>query len=61
MTSLASTVPSTLEMLGAGAGLPTLPLFSLNLYLPKAGESDIARELARHIRETLQDTKRIAA
>ena len=31
--------------------LPALPSFSINMYLPKTGGSDIGRELARHIRE----------
>ena len=61
MTSLASTAPSHLEVLPARSGLPPLPAFSINLYLPRAGGTDIARELARHIRESLQDRQRLAA
>jgi DNA-binding transcriptional LysR family regulator len=61
MASLASTVPSHLEVLGARAGLPVLPSFSINLYLPKNGGTDIAREFARHIREALMERQRIAA
>ena len=61
MTSLASTVPQNLEVLGPRSGLPALPAFSINLYLPKAGGTDIARELARHIRETLHERRRFAA
>jgi DNA-binding transcriptional LysR family regulator len=47
---LASTVPNTLKILGAHDGLPPLPIFHINLYLPQVGASDIAVELARHIR-----------
>jgi DNA-binding transcriptional LysR family regulator len=61
MTSLASTVPGHLEVLPSRAGLPALPAFSINLYLPRAGATDIARELARHIRDSLQERQRIAA
>ena len=61
MTSLASTVPQNLEVLGPRSGLPALPAFSINLYLPKAGGTDIAREFARHIRETLHERRRFAA
>ncbi len=31
--------------------LPALPNFSINMYLPKTGGSEIGQELARHIRE----------
>jgi DNA-binding transcriptional LysR family regulator len=61
MTSLASTVPGHLEVLSPRSGLPSLPAFSINLYLPKAGGSDIAREFARHIRESLRERQRLAA
>ena len=44
------TVPSGLEILSPEAGLPELPAFKINLHLPKTGGSDIARELACHIR-----------
>jgi DNA-binding transcriptional LysR family regulator len=47
---LASTVPDTLKILGVGDGLPPLPMFQINLYLPKLGASEAAVELARHIR-----------
>jgi DNA-binding transcriptional LysR family regulator len=33
------------------AGLPALPKFWINLYLPPARQSEIAAELARHIRQ----------
>ncbi len=47
---LRETVPSSLEILGAKAGLPVLPAFKINLHMPKTGGSDSAKELARHIR-----------
>jgi DNA-binding transcriptional LysR family regulator len=61
MALLPSTVPPSLEVLGPNSGLPKLPMFSINLYLPRSNRSEIARELARHIRETVIDRKRIAA
>ena len=48
---MASTVPDGLAVLEADSGLPPLPTFYVNLYLPKVGASDIAIELARHIRQ----------
>jgi DNA-binding transcriptional LysR family regulator len=52
---LASTVSESLQILGEGSGLPQLPVFSINLYLPRAAAAagDIAIELAGHIREQL--------
>jgi DNA-binding transcriptional LysR family regulator len=47
---LASTVPENLQRLGEEAGLPRLQAFLINLYLPRAAASDLALELARHIR-----------
>lgn len=35
VAALASTVPDGMTVLGSGAGLPALPAFSINLYLPK--------------------------
>jgi DNA-binding transcriptional LysR family regulator len=58
---LASTVPDTLKILGAGDGLPPLPMFHINLYLPKVGASEAAVELARHIREQFAARYRRAA
>ncbi len=49
MALLESTVPDGLQILGAEVGLPPLPSFAVNLYLPAAGASDIAVELAEHI------------
>jgi DNA-binding transcriptional LysR family regulator len=47
---LASSVPANLAILGPNGDLPKLPDFHICLYLPRAGSSDIADELARHIR-----------
>jgi DNA-binding transcriptional LysR family regulator len=58
---LASTVPDALKILGAGDGLPPLPMFHINLYLPKVGASEVAVELARHIREQFAARYRRAA
>ena len=51
---LADSVPDNLEALDADCGLPPLPDFLVNLTLPAAGGSDIANELARHIRAEFQ-------
>ena len=48
---LLSTIPEGLEPLGPECGLPELPRFAINLYLPPAGAKDIALELAAHIRQ----------
>ncbi len=48
---LESTVPEHLSVLKKDSGLPELPDFCINLYLPKTGANEIAAELARHIRE----------
>ncbi len=58
---LASTVPPGFDVLGKGAGLPTLPNFSINLYLPKAGALPPALEFARFIREGFLARQRQAA
>ena len=50
---LASSVPANLGILGPEVDLPKLPDFHICLYLPRAGSSDIAEELARHIRASL--------
>lgn len=47
---LASTVPDSLHLLDQACGLPRLSVFSINLYMRKPVASDIAVELARHIR-----------
>ncbi len=48
---LASTVPDTLEVIAPDLHLPPLPTYYINLHLPKVGASDIAIELANHIRQ----------
>jgi DNA-binding transcriptional LysR family regulator len=58
---LASTVPDALEILAASARLPPLPMFHINLHLPRIGASDAALELARHIREQFAARYRRAA
>lgn len=50
---LASSVPANLAVLGRDCDLPRLPDFHICLYVPRAGSSDIAEELARHIRGAL--------
>lgn len=47
---LTSTVPESLAIIGNDGGLPRLADFRINLYLPRAGVSDVANELASHIR-----------
>jgi DNA-binding transcriptional LysR family regulator len=48
--SLRDCIPDMLEPLAPDCGLPELPDFAINLWLPKAEVSEIAEELARHIR-----------
>ena len=47
---LRDSIPAPLVELGPETGLPALPQFAVNLSLPATGGTDIARELARHIR-----------
>jgi DNA-binding transcriptional LysR family regulator len=47
---LRESVPNSLEVLSSDAGLPALPAFRINLHMPATGGSDVAVELARHIR-----------
>jgi DNA-binding transcriptional LysR family regulator len=61
MAWMASTVPPGFEVLGRESGLPALPPFTVNLYLPRDGGNHIVQELARHIREAVADRHRIAA
>ncbi|RDI59502.1 LysR family transcriptional regulator [Microvirga subterranea] len=61
MAWMASTVPEGFEVLGRDSGLPPLPPFTVNLYLPKAGGSAIVQELARHIRQALSAPRRMVA
>jgi len=50
---LASTVPAGLDILGADAGLPVLPNFSINLHMPRHGGDAAVQEFARYLREGL--------
>jgi DNA-binding transcriptional LysR family regulator len=47
---LRSTIPSYLREVGSD-GLPDMPKFLINMYLPPARQNEIAVELARHIRQ----------
>ncbi len=47
---LSDTVPDALVILDENCGLPQLPMFNINLCLPKSGGSELGCELARHIR-----------
>lgn len=47
---LRETVPASLEALAENIGLPRLPSFALNLRLPPGRTSELAEEMARHIR-----------
>ena len=46
---LVSSVPDNLQIFPDDAPLPPLPMFYVNMYLPRSGVSDIAKEMARHI------------
>jgi DNA-binding transcriptional LysR family regulator len=48
---LRTSVPEYLDAVPATANLPALPDFMINLYMPPSGTSDVATELARHIRQ----------
>lgn len=61
MGLLASTVPSTLDILGPGSGLPPLPTLAITLHLPKTGATDIAAELAQHMRAGILERSRQVA
>jgi hypothetical protein len=47
---LASTVPADLDILPPDVGLPELPSFAINLYVPNGPVPAATAELARHIR-----------
>jgi DNA-binding transcriptional LysR family regulator len=47
---LTLTVPDSLRVLGKAEGLPSLPVFYINLRLPQAGATDVAQEMADVIR-----------
>ncbi|WP_414473184.1 LysR family transcriptional regulator [Microvirga sp. M2] len=53
MAWMASTVPANMEVLGPETGLPLLPPFMVNLYLPKGGGNHIIQEMARMIRDAV--------
>lgn len=61
MAVMASSVPNGLEVLGKESGLPPLPPFAVNLYLPKNGGTQIAQEMARQIRQAVAEQRRLAA
>jgi DNA-binding transcriptional LysR family regulator len=48
---LRSTIPPHLQEVARDSRLPRLPKFLINLYLPPVRQSEIALELARHIRQ----------
>ena len=48
---LRTSVPEYLDVLAPATNLPALPDYMVNLYLPPTGLSDVATELARHIRQ----------
>jgi DNA-binding transcriptional LysR family regulator len=50
---LACTVPPGFEILGERHGLPPLLNFWINLYVPHAGPTPLAAELATHIRDVV--------
>lgn len=58
---LASTVPADLDILSVEEGLPELPVFAINLHLPKGHAAPPTLELARHIREGLVRPRHSAA
>ena len=47
---LHATVPPGLEILSGSTDLPELPEFAINLHMPRNQATDIAEELARHVR-----------
>lgn len=58
---LASTLPPGFEILPEACGLPHLPAFYINLYLPRFGASEIAVEFARHLEDALSESAKLAA
>jgi len=58
---LASTVPADLDILTVDQGLPELPIFAINLHLPKVNATPQTLELARHIREGMMRPRQSAA
>jgi DNA-binding transcriptional LysR family regulator len=51
VASLASTVPDEMAVLGAAQGLPPLPSFAINLYLPRTDATLAVQALARGLRD----------
>lgn len=47
---LLDSIPAGFAVLGPESGLPPLPEFGIHLYLPPAGNNELAEELANHIR-----------
>lgn len=47
---LADSMPAEFRILDETGGLPELPEFGINLYLPRTGGTELAEELAAHIR-----------
>ncbi len=47
---LRDNIPDALAELSPSCGLPPLPEFGINLYLPKSGPSELGHALAHHIR-----------
>jgi DNA-binding transcriptional LysR family regulator len=60
MAWMAGTVPLGFDVLGRESGLPPLPPFMVNLYLPRGGGNHIVQELARNIREAVTGYRRAA-
>ena len=58
---LASTVPADLDILSVEEGLPELPVFAINLHLPKGDAAPPTLALARHIREGMVRPRQSAA
>jgi DNA-binding transcriptional LysR family regulator len=52
---LALAVPRHLQVLGAEEGLPPLPVFHINMRLPRVGASKVTEELARFVRAGFMD------
>ena len=61
VASLASTVQAGMAVLAPGSGLPVLGPFSINLYLPASGGSELARMLADGLRTAFRSRLRLAA
>ncbi|MGB0696667.1 MAG: LysR family transcriptional regulator [Rhodospirillaceae bacterium] len=51
MAILTCTVPEDFEILCETDGVPSLPGFRINLYLPLDGANEVAHEMANHIRQ----------